>query len=487
MGLFNTYVGDGYPLCADLPSQHFLKKGATYRLLGSRPNPRLLRDPDSWTNDLDKKRLVLDTASSQLYALLCSEDSLGDCQYPGKVVLNDNVDCVGKECTIESPRIIQVDEGVYYEYTRLPCVEQAFYQPAMMRIQWHYFFCGDPRTQVGSVACCNGSNDFADVNSYVEFAGERMSYTSAESRCEDNGLNLCHIPWWTCDDCDEKLPYWGTHSCLLQVKIHPRGNVGIVHSVSNAADPVIDKEDIFYNVKEDTKTFFKVDWQGSLGSFLESYDAECEANGCSRDEYDNFCLCDATVSDESVFSQAPSRDEVLADLRIGSFHPDILDGSYQHLDLGGGVSMYSTDGIYSKDSIFEVTDNNGNVQRRRNIRSTVHVGTRSLNFRNPSHFMPLVLPELRDAVYETDAGLDQYVVSPLSLIANMFRKSLIFLFSYSTIQVLLLFLPHGSFSDLVYLTRLTEQLVLLLLLSEQEPTQMEKQLLEAASMAICWQ
>ena len=42
MGLDTTYVGDGYPLCSDLPWGHFLNKGATYRLLGGQPSPELV-------------------------------------------------------------------------------------------------------------------------------------------------------------------------------------------------------------------------------------------------------------------------------------------------------------------------------------------------------------------------------------------------------------------------------------------------------------
>jgi len=33
--LENGYIGDGYPLCVDLPDKEFLRKGAKYRLLGS--------------------------------------------------------------------------------------------------------------------------------------------------------------------------------------------------------------------------------------------------------------------------------------------------------------------------------------------------------------------------------------------------------------------------------------------------------------------
>ncbi len=37
------YIGDKYPLCADLPDKMFLRKGAEYRLIGSSHMPEHLR------------------------------------------------------------------------------------------------------------------------------------------------------------------------------------------------------------------------------------------------------------------------------------------------------------------------------------------------------------------------------------------------------------------------------------------------------------
>lgn len=35
LDLNQGFIGDGYPLCTELPTKQFLKKGATYRLIGS--------------------------------------------------------------------------------------------------------------------------------------------------------------------------------------------------------------------------------------------------------------------------------------------------------------------------------------------------------------------------------------------------------------------------------------------------------------------
>lgn len=42
--LYGGYIGDGFPLCVDLPPKHFLRRGATYRLLGSKASPELQQD-----------------------------------------------------------------------------------------------------------------------------------------------------------------------------------------------------------------------------------------------------------------------------------------------------------------------------------------------------------------------------------------------------------------------------------------------------------
>jgi uncharacterized protein (DUF1800 family) len=59
MGLNRKYIGDGLPLCTDLPSRHFLAKGATYKPLGRSPTPRAQRDPSSWASNPEFQHLRL--------------------------------------------------------------------------------------------------------------------------------------------------------------------------------------------------------------------------------------------------------------------------------------------------------------------------------------------------------------------------------------------------------------------------------------------
>ncbi|KAL3805312.1 hypothetical protein HJC23_009019 [Cyclotella cryptica] len=65
------YIGDKYPLCADLPERHFLRKGATFRLLGGSTVTLSHNDPLSWDSDKEVYRLSLNRGS-QLYNKLCN-------------------------------------------------------------------------------------------------------------------------------------------------------------------------------------------------------------------------------------------------------------------------------------------------------------------------------------------------------------------------------------------------------------------------------
>jgi hypothetical protein len=407
MGLNRAYIGDGYPLCSDLPSQHFLKRGATYRLLGSKPKPRLLNDPKSWTDSTTTKRLSLDTTSI-LYQALCKASG-GVCSYPAKVVLPTNIACTGVECEIDEPRIIEVS-GMYYEYARLPCVQQAFFNnPAIMVNQWGWTVCADRRTAAASVACCPTSTGKANTT-LVKFAGEKLTFDKSMARCKASGMVTCDVAWWDCNGCNTQLGHWTTQSCNLVVKVHRDGKIGIVHEAPESWPG--GSKNMYYNVKRDTKTSFRVDWQGPLSTLLGSYSTQCATMGCKMDTTENVCLCPvASVADSPVFTSAPTVTQVLRQLPIGSFSPDILAGTYSARDLGNGVLMHSTDGLFSARSVFQVRDANGVTHFRKNIKSTVTIGSGTLSFRNPPHFVSLAFPEARDAAYETDAGLDHYFVS----------------------------------------------------------------------------
>ena len=64
------YLGDQVPLCDDLPSKPFLRKGAKYRLLGGSSRPLWHYEVDEWDQDKEVRRMTLDS-SSDLYNELC--------------------------------------------------------------------------------------------------------------------------------------------------------------------------------------------------------------------------------------------------------------------------------------------------------------------------------------------------------------------------------------------------------------------------------
>lgn len=69
--LLEGYIGDRKPLCADSPARSFLRRGATFRLLGGSDRPISHEDPNEWHNDKDIFRLTLDPQSN-LYDKLCN-------------------------------------------------------------------------------------------------------------------------------------------------------------------------------------------------------------------------------------------------------------------------------------------------------------------------------------------------------------------------------------------------------------------------------
>ncbi len=115
MGLENTYIGDGYPLCNDLPRDSFLKANAKFRLIGkSKISDLQVVDPNSVVS-LDESSLLLQK--------LCDPYPSGTCSFPGVVYIEHNIRCTGVECTLKTPpRILKVRNNVHYEYIKPPCI-----------------------------------------------------------------------------------------------------------------------------------------------------------------------------------------------------------------------------------------------------------------------------------------------------------------------------------------------------------------------------
>lgn len=133
-----SWIGERYPLCADLPAQPFLKVGAEYHLRGGSSTPLSQSMYEAWDADEKVKRFVL-SPSSSLYRKLCNADANGDCQFANTVIIDENLPCDGKECRVDTLVVVQVAPGIFYEHLRQPCVQKAFYNNAkkvVSGIQW---------------------------------------------------------------------------------------------------------------------------------------------------------------------------------------------------------------------------------------------------------------------------------------------------------------------------------------------------------------
>ena len=110
-----------------MPARQFLKKGATFRLVGNHNRPELTFETPFWMNDPNTVRTVLDT-SSQLYQTLCNANGSSKCNYSTLVKLSDDIQCTGVECRVDTLTLIKIQESppLYYEYMPFPCTELAF-------------------------------------------------------------------------------------------------------------------------------------------------------------------------------------------------------------------------------------------------------------------------------------------------------------------------------------------------------------------------
>ena len=155
------WIGDRYPLCVDLPKDHFLKMGAKFVLRGESSLPMKHFNPDHWDSDESIKRFVLSPGSG-LYQALCNPGEDGSCNYANTVTLDSNLPCFKRECRVDDLEVVQVQPGTFYEYIRQPCVDLSFYKnpkkvvtgysPFIVKVgrRHTHSMCADPR----SVSLC---------------------------------------------------------------------------------------------------------------------------------------------------------------------------------------------------------------------------------------------------------------------------------------------------------------------------------------------
>ena len=390
--LNDGYIGDGYALCTDFPSRMFLRKGSTYRFLGSSSLPELMDDPAQLASDPTAKRMIL-TNTSALRAFLCNADLNGNCRYSTIVSISSNLPCAGIECSIDTVRVVQLTNTSFYEYVPPPCVQQSFFSGAIKVATTNRndkVICENPKLSLAGAACCALGSTISYRTGLYDV--ERMTLASARSRCLNIGMDLCDYNSMSFNSSKSfKVTgyHWTTVPCVIKAKINPSGYVALVHEPSNYLQKVL-------HISNDSENYFKVYWQQSNHPKVSNAcDGICDIVGDS-------CLCATSIVFSAVYAYMPSSvTEALVRLRIGSPDPESFDTGtfYSFTDSITNITVYTRkQGKLEVDSIFSFTDNIGRTYFFKNSAETVQIRSNDgfysgYSFRNAPHFMSLLYSE----------------------------------------------------------------------------------------------
>jgi len=443
--LYGGYLGDGYPLCTDLPSRAWLHKGATFRYLGLRwPLPTRMKFGDPAFGGPD---LTL-ASNSTLYGQLCSRESSGICRFPAEVVLSSKAQCDGDECDIDQPNILRLEFNgtlqAFYQYVPHPCVQLTVYNHGQAIHQTRGSdLCANPLLPVAGASCCNPSWSLNPSNTrqynpseHCKFKWESTTYSTAHARCDAAGLKVCKgfsvagLPsavrpdfnncpprapleygwspgvWGHCraadggpaNTCDyawnnqgvwKGVVYvsgfysWTDNPCKVQVQVQPSGMVSVIHNNSNLDG----------RYKANPGNAYKVPW--TAGSFPAASTSCAPACTVSSET----CICDVTEVVTAVFtnsSELPAYQEVKSQLHIASPSLDMYDAGVYNLCTTAVCSASSDVTVYLKNggsqfdttTVFKILVHGAPVYLLNKV-SMVQVGS-THSFRNAPTFASLI-------------------------------------------------------------------------------------------------
>ena len=359
--LHGGYIGDGYPLCSDMPPRMFLREGALYRYLGSTSSPRGTNVEGNTPSTV--RRLAPEPGHSALYNALCHNSTCAtalcqqnvNCVFPQKVVLPATIPCRGVECGLETVRTVKVvsqnGQTRYYEYVRPPCVTFAYYRNAKVVQQAsarskpkrsaNGQMCADPLTATAGVVCEKtaplNQSPVGSAEEDCAFAGELVTFAKAQERCLnktmyrfDDTKKQTHRLWpgaagysfsasWQCKY--YYIPAWINHPCILWAQVSKTGSVNIVHNTPGAISG--GKGGVFKDYGNSSGNEFTVPWRD--GAYPAVATSKC--SGACFPHHDS-CMCGVSVDTVAVFTDAaavPSQKQVEASLRIGAFPANAHD------------------------------------------------------------------------------------------------------------------------------------------------------------------
>ena len=433
------WIGDRYPLCVDLPKHHFLKIGASFRLLGGSSEPRFQYNNPNWEGDEGIRRFVLEKGSS-LYQKLCNPNGAGVCQLTNTVTLDENIPCFNRECRIDTLAVVQVAPGTFYEYIRKPCVQMSFYNGAKKVFsgagpylhdldtrQYTHSMCADPRLEEASRLCC--IDGIGQYSYKFEYHGELLNYATNEAQCLADGGTLCDplvLQAYTYRmastrtrydrlNTDTNLFFWTSDPCEQQVKVRSDGLIAFVHKPK--FNPDVYDDTVPYVDYDFASTFIKLPWQKDPVTHSEIFptiDNAC-GDGVCTPTHDDLCLCNVTATETPVFATVPSREDALATLKIGAHDPALFSDAsvtYSLLESTGAVDAYVASNagtIFATSTIFKVTNEFGETIYLKNMKSSISLGSTSYEMRNPPSFINLVAMTERDFENEVEALLTDLI------------------------------------------------------------------------------
>ena len=113
----------------------------------------------------------------------------GVCTNPPIVDLKYNIDCRDMECLVDTVRVVQVTQGVFYEYVHRPCVQLDFYDnpKKIFSGNCQYAMCAKPKMAVARPACLGLSWVTEFPTHRCEYSGKREKYDTYEYWCKFMG------------------------------------------------------------------------------------------------------------------------------------------------------------------------------------------------------------------------------------------------------------------------------------------------------------
>ena len=359
--LYGGHLGDGVPLCNQLPERAFLRKGATYRYIGRYrgpqmdaatrivhfPKPTAWLQSDSWGQAgkaaNGRQAMTLDPALSSLHRFLCKGQATAGypggsadgqlCTFPSEVVLDTNLPCHGSngwgECDVETVMIVEayvkdgsgaIVETVWYEYLQVPCVELTFFSggkhvehgTSNKNDALWMLTCMDPTTRSAIPACCTNPTGNENNVGYSSgwqvkwrFYGELSTYAKAEANCAaSNRPHLCDTFQKVYGAGAWQLMAWQSTPCRFQVQVSAIGLVLIVQpdlgrygKVSGAVRPWFSR---------DSNNWFLVRWAEDGVFPQKAADGQsCTIGGettTACEVHGETCVCEIEVSAAAVFT-----------------------------------------------------------------------------------------------------------------------------------------------------------------------------------------